>query len=436
MLLLHFYLAVFLTIAGGLALLFSCLFIGRGEGCTVQPSIRYRKNNIVNNSCNRLKRFIKLITTISLLLIGMGFFYCLSLCCMGLVGDYSSEPVYEVDARQVQPEYEGKMVRVRGVVEEKLPGEGWRARLGAFELCHGGGGFASMYTRQNHPDIGSEVFLVGRQHGNRIQVFHHFEGCYLAWKLCSHQLVIYAGGILNTGVKLLGVVGLYALGWLAFWAMWWYGDLHPRLWLRLAICTGVPLLLYLAGLRDHGFAVNKFIEVVEVMPLQWAPVLSMVGALLLPALLTLALHACREKRWLCAVRESKLYRCAACALMGGGAVLLTALASLSGCFLSEAIVVSFDWKIVFVLLCFTTDGFLLAAYCFHSMGALHKRFSIIVFACAPLLYITAASIAFVDETPHLSSILRFAVGLALSLSPLVCLLVWRKRNNIVNNSCK
>lgn len=231
-----------------------------------------------------LNLLIKRVSAGLLLVAGVGFFCPVSLLCLEIVGDYSSEPVYEVDARQVQPEYEGKLVRTRGVVEEKLPGEGWRARLGAYELCHGGGGFASMYTRQNHPAIGSEVFPVGRQHGNRIQVFHHFEGCYLAWKLCTHQLVIYAGGVFNTGHKILGVVVLYALGQLCFWGIWRCSGVRTRRRLRLTICAGLPLLLFLGVLWYNGLAVNKFAYIV---PLQWGPVLCMGVALLLPALIGL-----------------------------------------------------------------------------------------------------------------------------------------------------
>ena len=421
-----------------------------------------------------INRLIKIVSASLLLSVGICFFCLVSLLCKEIVGDYSSEPVYEVDARQVQPEYEGKLVRMRGVVEEKLPGEGWRARLGAYELRHGGGGFASMYTRQNHPAIGSEVFLVGWQHGNRIQVFHHFEGCYLAWMLCTHQLVIYAGGVLNTGHKILGVVGLYVLGQLCFWGMWRCGGMRPSLRLRLTICAGLPLLLYLAALCYNGFIINKYVYIAS---LQWTPILCMGAALLLPTLIglrygesgitLLITHLTpsllkREKtsnRRTSATPMNKWFNKLAVWALGTLMVLLTplyALGSVTQTAWVGACVRNYvsDHPIYYrgtlacgLTLCVgTLFVFGLQLLCAKLMGRLGCENAVgLLRGCGyvvPVLFVPGCTLSLADlrpaEVPYMP--LMIVVGFCFALLPfLLCrkkngaIIRWTERNNIVNN---
>lgn len=222
-------------------------------------------------SCKRTSLAIILVVAVSALLAIL--FFCLSACAgVVLAVEYSSEPVYEINAQMLQPEYEGKMVRLRGD-GERIPDSKWRAKLGVFEVCHGSA-FGPMYKRQKHPDVNKEMFLVGRQCGNRIIVWYHFYGSWWAWKLCTHKLVIYPDGILSTGFFL----SLFVVAWLlgALMCRVVRGCCRGRFGVLLSFTLYlVPPLAYLVGLLVFDFSLL-------VDELKLLPMLLILGVLVIP----------------------------------------------------------------------------------------------------------------------------------------------------------
>lgn len=202
----------------------------------------------------RLRTCLLVIVAMVCTMLALPCFVVAAVAGSGLTAIYSGEPVYEIGVETVQPEYEGKMVRVEGRAERIPDPLAWRAKLGAYEVCFGTK-FGMMYTKQSNPDEHKVIYLVGKQSGDRIIVWHHFYDSRLAWKLCTHKCAIYTGeSPLDAGIMLMIFVGAWALGGMQVLAGMLLCKGRLGFLPGLIVCVLAPLL-YLAALRYIDFSI-------------------------------------------------------------------------------------------------------------------------------------------------------------------------------------
>ena len=120
-----------------------------------------------------------------------------------LVSDYTKNPVYPAEVDVILPENEGHLLRVHGIVKpitdpaqlppgvrpDEIVNE--RGEIPAYRYGRLGAFLVDYYS---WPEVVSgEVYLIGRQRGSVLWVYHNFRDSRLAWRLCTHAAALYDG---------------------------------------------------------------------------------------------------------------------------------------------------------------------------------------------------------------------------------------------------
>lgn len=120
-----------------------------------------------------------------------------------LVSDYTKNPVYPAEVDVILPENEGHVLRVHGIVKpitdpaqlppgvrpDEIVNE--RGEIPAYRYGRLGAFLVDYYS---WPEVVSgEVYLIGRQRGSVLLVYHNFRDSRLAWRLCTHAAALYDG---------------------------------------------------------------------------------------------------------------------------------------------------------------------------------------------------------------------------------------------------